>query len=343
VKSNLDVTLTASYDYNLPKELIAKQPADPKDSAKLLIYDRKTKTIKHDIFRNVFEYVPKDAAFVLNDTKVIKARIYGHKQSGAKIELLLNKHLADDTYEVMIRGRVKPQTLLVFDKNLSAKVLECKNDGSRIVRFYRNEKVCDFHSLIEVLDAIGHVPLPPYIDRDDSKEDEQNYQTKFAKNYGAVAAPTASLHFTDALLKQMQNNHDIFYTTLHVGAGTFKPVEANVITNHPMHSEYFDIPLQTQQLLSSTRPIVAVGTTVTRTVEFFAATAQTSGECNLFLHPNNPPKRVDHLITNFHLPKSTLIMLVASFTGLSECMRIYEEAVAKRYRFFSYGDAMLIL
>jgi S-adenosylmethionine:tRNA ribosyltransferase-isomerase len=312
VKSNLDVTLTASYDYNLPKELIAKQPADPKDSAKLLIYDRKTKTIKHDIFRNVFEYVPKDAAFVLNDTKVINARIYGHKQSGAKIELLLNKHLADDTYEVMIRGRVKPQTLLVFDKNLSAKVLECKNDGSRIVRFYRNEKVCDFHSLIEVLDAIGHVPLPPYIDRDDSKEDEQNYQTKFAKNYGAVAAPTASLHFTDALLKQMQNNHDIFYTTLHVGAGTFKPVEANVITNHPMHSEYFDIPLQTQQLLSSTRPIVAVGTTVTRTVEF-------------------------------HLPKSTLIMLVASFTGLSECMRIYEEAVAKRYRFFSYGDAMLIL
>jgi S-adenosylmethionine:tRNA ribosyltransferase-isomerase len=343
VKSSLDVTLTASYDYNLPKELIAKQPATPKDSAKLLIYDRKTKTITHDIFRNVLQYVPKDSSFILNDTKVIKARIFGHKQSGAKIELLLNKPLPENTYEVMIRGRVKPQTLLLFDKNLSAHVIECKNNGSRIVRFYRDETVCDFHSLIEILDAIGHVPLPPYIDRGDTKEDERNYQTKFAKNYGAVAAPTASLHFTDALLKQMQNNHDIFYTTLHVGAGTFKPVEANIITDHPMHSEYFDIPLQTQQLLRSTRPIVAVGTTVTRTVEFFARTMQTSGECNLFLHPNNPPKRVDHLITNFHLPKSTLIMLVASFTGLSECMRIYEEAVVKRYRFFSYGDAMLIL
>ena len=339
----LDPTKTASYDYDLPKELIANHPANPKESAKLLIYDRKTQTITHEIFKNIFDYIPKDASFVLNDTKVIKARIFGSKQSGGKIELLLNKPLASGAYEVMIRGRVKEGALLVFDQDLSAQVLRCNEDGSREVRFYHKEDICDFESLVAVLEKIGHVPLPPYIDRADTQEDVSNYQTTFAKNYGAVAAPTASLHFSDAMFQTMQQNFDTYYTTLHVGAGTFKPVASEDITKHPMHSEYFHVLQDTKQLLQGSKKIVAVGTTVTRTIEYFAREGSVQGQCDLFLHPNNPPQRVDHLLTNFHLPKSTLIMLVASFTGIEECMRIYKEAVEQKYRFFSYGDAMLIL
>lgn len=343
MKSKLDPALTASYHYDLPKELIAKYPASPKESARLLIYDRKTKTITHEIFKNIFAYLPKEASFVLNDTKVIKARIFGSKSSGGKVELLLNRPLADDTYGVMIKGRVKVGTVLEFEEGLRAKVIALESDGSRVVEFYQNQNRCSFEHLIAILEKIGHVPLPPYIDREDNKEDESNYQTRFAKNYGAVAAPTASLHFSDAMMQKMEKEFDIFYTTLHVGAGTFKPVDAKTITDHPMHSEYFHIPFATQELLSSKKPIIAVGTTVTRTVEYFARTKKTKGECDLFLHPNNPPQRVNHLITNFHLPKSTLIMLVASFVGLDECLRLYEEAVKENYRFFSYGDAMLIL
>lgn len=343
VNPKLDPTLTASYDYSLPSSLIAKEPANPKDSAKLLIYDRKSKTITHEIFRNIFNYIPKDANFVLNDTKVIKARIFGQKQSGGKVELLLNKPLLDNSYEVMIKGRVKIASLLFFEQNLQAKIIALKDDGSRIVKFFIDKKECDFQMLITVLDKIGHVPLPPYIDREDTKEDIGNYQTTFAKNYGAVAAPTASLHFTKKLFEKMQSQYNVCYTTLHVGAGTFKPVDAKTITDHSMHSEYFNIPKNTQTLLDSDKKVVAVGTTVTRTVEFYARKHKIKGECNLFLHPNNPPLRVNHLLTNFHLPKSTLIMLVAGFVGLQECLRIYDEAVREKYRFFSYGDAMLIL
>jgi len=340
---NLDPTKTVSYDYELPKELIAMTPANPKDSAKLLIYDRKTQTITHEIFKNIFNYIPKKTSFILNDTKVIKARLFGRKKSGGKIELLLHKPLADGTYEVMIRGRVKEGLTLLFENNLSAKVEKIKKTGIKVVRFFLHNKECDFETLVHTLEAIGHVPLPPYIQRKDCAKDAIDYQTKFSKHYGAVAAPTASLHFTEALFQKMQDEFDVYYITLHVGAGTFKPVDSQIITDHQMHSEIFNIPNNTAKLLQSDAKIIAIGTTVARTVEDFARFKRVSGECSLFLHPNNPPQRVDYLLTNFHLPKSTLIMLVASFIGLPECLRVYQEAIKKRYRFFSYGDAMLIL
>ena len=339
----MDLNKTASYDYDLPKDLIATKPIYPRDSAKLLVYDRNSGTITHDTFKNILSYIPDDTAFVLNDTKVIKARIFGKKESGGKIELLLNKVHADSTYEVLIRGRVKTGSVLQFDKELQATVLECKEDGSRVVSFTKKDRTCEFTELVKILDAIGHIPLPPYIQRADDADDSKDYQSTFSKNYGAVAAPTASLHFTPELFKTIQSRYKTYYTTLHVGAGTFKPVSSELITDHTMHSEYYEIPKKTQDMLQTKQKIVAVGTTVTRTVEYFARTQKAMGDCDLFLHPNNPPQRVDHLLTNFHLPKSTLIMLVASFVGVDTCKRLYKEAVAKRYRFFSYGDAMLII
>ncbi len=339
----LDPTLTASYDYSLPQELIATAPATPKDSAKLLIYDRKSDKITHTTFRHILEFLPKGCEICLNDTKVIKARLYGKKQSGGKVELLINKPLPNNRFLVMIRGRVKEGTGLLFDRGLEAVVERLQTDGSRIVSFMRKGQDLDFEQVVTLLESIGHIPLPPYMQREDTKADESDYQPLFAQNYGAVAAPTASLHFTDELFAKLQRQFHTNYITLHVGAGTFKPVDAKTITDHPMHSEYFHIDGQTQKLLQSDKELLAVGTTVTRTIEYFARTGRTQGECDLFLHPNNPPVRVNHLLTNFHLPKSTLIMLVAGFVGLKKCLELYEEAIAKRYRFYSYGDAMLIL
>lgn len=335
--------LVESYDYTLPKELIASSPASPKDSAKLLVYDRKTDTITHAIFRDIQSYIPKDTTVVLNDTKVIKARIFGTKRSGGKVELLINSPLENNQFLVYIRGRVKVTTQLTFEGDLIANVLALNEDGTRVVNFYHDKKKLDFESLNEILNTIGHIPLPPYIKREDSKEDEEDYQTLFAKKIGAVAAPTASLHFTDKLFKEVQENFDAHFITLHVGAGTFKPVECEDIEKHIMHKEFFDIPKSTQTLLESEKNILAVGTTVTRTIEYFAREDKVQGESDLFLHPNNKPIRVTHLLTNFHLPKSTLLMLVASFVGLEKALTLYEEAIEHRYKFYSYGDAMLIL
>ena len=234
-------------------------------------------------------------------------------------------------------------TLLYFGKELIAEVKYLKEDGSRVVVFSQNGKILCFEELILVLDEIGHIPLPPYMNREDDKSDEAQYQTVFSSNAGAVAAPTASLHFTPELFEAVKAQHELAFLTLHVGAGTFKPVEADIITEHPMHSEYYHIPQKALELIHSTKPLLAIGTTVTRTVEFFARTHKSEGEANLFLHPNNPPQRINHLLTNFHLPKSTLLMLVASFVGLEQSQRIYAEAIKEKYRFFSYGDAMLII
>jgi len=332
-----------SYDYDLPSHLIASKPAEPKDSAKLLVYDRKTDTVTHTVFHKILDFIPKEYAIILNDTRVIKARIFGRKKSGGKVELLINSPLEKNRFLVYIRGRVKNGTTLFFDHNLTAVVDTLHEDGTRTVRFYQNEKELDFPTLHEVLEQIGHVPLPPYIKREDTRQDEQDYQTLFAQKIGAVAAPTASLHFTDALFQKMQAQYESAYVTLHVGAGTFKPVEADNIKEHVMHSEFYDIPEETRRIIDSDKKILAVGTTVTRTVEYYVRTHRPTGQSDLFLHPNNPPKRVDALLTNFHLPKSTLLMLVASFTGLEKALELYHEAIAREYQFFSYGDAMLIL
>jgi S-adenosylmethionine:tRNA ribosyltransferase-isomerase len=339
----LDPLKTSSYDYTLPKELIATHPVYPADSAKLLVYDRKKDKIIHTTFKDLYDFIPKDASIFLNDTKVIKARIYGNKDSGGKVELLFNKPLFMNRYLVMIRGKVRVGTKIFFENNLNAEVLEVNEDGSRVVNFFKDDEKLDFLSLVEILNKIGHLPLPPYMNREDEEKDNQDYQTLFAKNYGAVAAPTASLHFTEELLEKINKNFPVNYLTLHVGAGTFKPVDVEEILSHPMHSEYFEIDAKAKKALDEAKKVLAVGTTVTRTVEYYARTNKIQGECDLFLNPLNKPIKVDYLLTNFHLPKSTLIMLIASFIGLEKTLEVYNEAIKQKYRFFSYGDGMLIL
>ena len=335
--------LTSSYDYHLPKSQIALSPAVPADSAKLLVYKREEDKTIHTTFREILEFLPKGVEIFLNDTKVIKARVFGKKSSGGKIELLLNKPLPTNSFEVLIRGRVKVESRVFFDLGLEAEVVELLDDGLRVVKFFQNQKELTFEELIPILEQIGHTPLPPYINREDTKEDSTYYQSIFAKNYGAVAAPTASLHFTPELFKKLQNSFNTHNITLHIGAGTFKPVEDEIITDFNIHSEYFEVPKSSAKILESSKEILAVGTTVTRTIENYIKTKKRAGECKLFLHPKNPPKRVNYLLTNFHLPKSTLIMLVSSFIGREKTLSLYKEAVKRGYRFFSYGDAMLIL
>ena len=334
---------TSSYDYHLPDELIATHPVEPRENARLLVYNRADNSIIHDYFYNIDRHLPKDAALIFNDTKVIKARLFGSKKSGGKIELLINRPLDAHTINVYIKGRVKEAHQIDFDNELQATIIKLHEDGSRDVRFTCKGIDLRFEELLPIIEAIGHIPLPPYLQRSDNEEDQINYQSVFAKFEGAVAAPTASLHFNDALFNKVCQNHKHAFVTLHVGAGTFKPVQSDTITDHPMHSEYFSISDEAKSLLDSTQNIVAFGTTSTRTIEYYIRTNESSGEANLFLHPNNQPKRVNHLLTNFHLPKSTLLMLVASFVGLENAQAIYKEAIEKKYRFFSYGDAMLIL
>jgi len=287
--------------------------------------------------------LPDECSIIFNDTKVIKARLYGHKSSGGAIELLINRPLDAYAINVYIKGRVKIDTLLNFESALTARVIALNDDGSREVNFYHDEKPIRFEELLPILEEIGHIPLPPYLGREDNSEDEREYQSVFAAHEGAVAAPTASLHFSDELFEAVCSRHPHAFVTLHVGSGTFKPVEAEVITDHPMHSEYFEIRDAARSIIESEAPLLCVGTTSTRTVEYHVRSRESRGEANLFLHPHNPPLRVNHLLTNFHLPKSTLLMLVASFVGLEETHRIYEEAIDQKYRFFSYGDAMLIV
>jgi len=339
----LDPLKTSSYDFTLPNELIATKPVSPADAARLLVYDRKTDTITHTTFKNLMDVLPDDISVFLNDTKVIKARVFGKKESGGKVELLLNKPLFMDRYLVMTKGRVKVGTEVFFDKGLVATIVELNEDGSRIATFKKDGEKIDFLELVNTLNEIGHLPLPPYMNREDNEQDEKDYQTLFAKNYGAVAAPTASLHFTEELLGKINDKFDVNYLTLHVGAGTFKPVDAEDILEHPMHSEYFEIGVDAKKNLDNAKKVLAVGTTVTRTVEYYARTNMIQGECDLFLNPSNTPIKVDHLLTNFHLPKSTLIMLIASFVGLEKTLEIYNEAIKEKYRFYSYGDGMLII
>ncbi|EAH9184552.1 tRNA preQ1(34) S-adenosylmethionine ribosyltransferase-isomerase QueA [Campylobacter coli] len=337
--------LLSSYDYTLPNELIATYPVHPKEDAKLLVFERKNNRISHTTFKNLQDFLP-DCALFFNDTKVIKARIYGNKSSGGKIELFLHQPCLDSQdslFLAQIKGRVKKDEILSFEQNLKVKVIELLDDGLRKVQFFQNDEVLNTFKLYELLDTIGHIPLPPYIKRSDEKSDLEDYQSIFAKNLGAVAAPTASLHFSENMLENLKKRHEIYHLTLHVGAGTFKSVECENLENHKMHSEFFDIPKKACEAIDSQKKILGVGTTVTRTIEYYARTKQNQGFCDLFLHPHNPPLRQDYLLTNFHLPKSTLIMLVSAFIGRQNCLKLYDIAIKEKYRFYSYGDAMLIL
>lgn len=330
-----------SYDYELPSSLIASSPANPKESANLLVYQRSNNKITHTKFGNLMEFLP-DCDIIFNDTKVIKARIYGKKSSGGAVELLLNQPLGEGKFSTLIKGRVKAGAILEFDNGLSCEVIELL-DEYRIVKFYQNNRLVDATCLYQILNTIGHVPLPPYIKREDKKSDEIWYQSIFAKNDGAVAAPTASLHFSPQMIQNLKSKHNISYITLHVGAGTFKGVEVSDIREHKMHSEIYTISDEAINTINSNRPILGVGTTVTRCIEYFYRTGVKDGLCDLFLHPANPPQRQNYLLTNFHLPKSTLIMLVASFVGLDNIKEIYKQAIEKEYKFYSYGDAMLVI
>lgn len=337
-----DINLLSSYDYELPSSLIATKPTLPKEEAKLLVYDRKSGQISHLKFKNLSEILPK-CTIIFNDTKVVKARILGCKESGGGSEILLNAPLDNDKFSVYIKGKVRVSSRIKFDENLIAEVCEINDDGTRVVKFSQNGKILNTAELFALLESIGHIPLPPYIKRSDCKEDESWYQSVFAKNQGAVAAPTASLHFSDEMIDELKKSHDIEFLTLHVGAGTFKGVESEDINDHTMHGEFYEIPPKTQDTISSNKPILGVGTTVTRCVEEFARSKNPSGMCRLFLNLNNKPIRQNYLLTNFHLPKSTLIMLVSSFIGLEKTMEIYKIAVEKGYKFYSYGDGMLVI
>lgn len=341
--SSHDPLLTASYDYTLPHELIATHPIHPRDHARLLVYHRHDRTITHERFDALEQFLPRECGIIFNDTKVIKARLYGKKSTGGSIELLINRPLDAYILNVYIKGRVKIDTTLVFEEGVTARVTALHEDGSREVTFTHHAHPIRFEELLPLLEKIGHIPLPPYLGRENDSEDEEEYQSVFAHHEGAVAAPTASLHFTDELFDRVCATFPHAFVTLHVGSGTFKPVEAAIITDHPMHSEYFHISNEALKLINDPIPLLCVGTTSTRTLEYYVRTGETQGEANLFLHPNNPPLRVNHLLTNFHLPQSTLLMLVAAFVGLEETHRIYQEAINHHYRFFSYGDAMLIL
>ncbi len=334
----------SNYDYTLPSECIAMHPTKPKENAKLLVFERGKDKITHAKFGDICEFLPP-CAVVFNDTKVIKARIYGVKSSGARCELLFHKALSEFRFLAQIKGRVKKGEILHFQNGVSAEILGLNADGTREIRFFESEnsRLLNADEVLKMLEKIGHIPLPPYIKRADTKADNSDYQSIFAKHLGAVAAPTASLHFSKPLISELSKAHDIYTLTLHIGAGTFKGVECEDIRLHAMHAERYALNDELAALINSSKPLLGVGTTATRCIENYARTRLKRGECELFLHPKNPPIRQNYLLTNFHLPKSTLIMLVAAFVGRAKTLELYEIAIAKGYKFYSYGDAMLIL
>ncbi len=331
-----------SYDYHLPVELIAKYPITPKEDAKLLVFERQTQKITHTTFRHLFDFISRDYTLVFNNTKVLQARLYGKKISGAKMEILLHKRV-EQGFLVQIRGRVRQNDVILLQEGFSAKVLEILDHGLRVVCFFQEQK--ELFDVFAMLEKIGHVPLPPYLKREDERSDKEAYQSVFAKYYGAVAAPTASLHFSDSMRDFALEHYAHIFLTLHVGAGTFSSVESEDIRLHQIHTEALIIEQEQAQMLQKSQKILCVGTTSMRSVEFLAHRGFEAyhGDCDMFLHPGNPPIKTSALLTNFHLPKSSLIMLVSSMVGLDTCLSLYQEAIKYQYRFYSYGDGMLIL
>lgn len=336
------------FDYVLPEELIAQTPLEKRDSSKLLVMDKNSGEIVHENFFNIIDYLNKGDVLVLNDTKVIPARLIGIKEeTGAVIELLLLKDKGNDTWECLSKPakRLKIGTIVSFgDGKLKAEVVEKHDEGITIVKLiYKG-------ILMEILDSLGTMPLPPYIH--EKLKDQGRYQTVYAKYSGSAAAPTAGLHFTPELLKDIENKGiEIAYVTLHVGLGTFRPVEVENVLEHKMHTEYYVMTKETANILNKAkdegRRIIAVGTTSTRTLETIASNnngrfIECSGDTNIFIYPGYEFKGIDCLITNFHLPKSTLVMLVSALASRENILNAYQEAIDNKYRFFSFGDSMFI-
>jgi S-adenosylmethionine:tRNA ribosyltransferase-isomerase len=335
----------SDFDYNLPDELIAQYPCDKRDESRLLLLHRHTGKIEHLVFKELPCLLDSEDSIVLNDTKVFNARIIGRREGyEGRIEVLISHKVKDNIYNVLAKPsrRLSAGTKIVFtDKRLSAEVVGRQGDYAQL-RFNVNG------SLYSLLDEIGSVPLPPYIKRRAEKQDIFRYQTIYAKNPGAIAAPTAGLHFTDNVMKCIKEKGiNEAYITLHVGYGTFKPVTEEDIAKHVMHAEYYEITDKTADTLKNAKKcgkkIITVGTTVCRALESSAAIQSNRGHTNIFIYPGFDFKITGGLLTNFHLPRSTLIMLVAAFAGRENIMKAYQEAIKRKYRFFSYGDAMLII
>ena len=340
--------LLSEYDYELPEELIAQTPLEKRDSSRLLIMDKSTGDLVHEHFNNIIDYLTFGDVLVLNDTKVIPARLIGVKEeTGAVIEILLLKDLGNNKWECLSKPakRLKIDTIVSFGNGeLKAKVIEKYDEG-----LVHIELLFD-GILMEILDRLGTMPLPPYIH--EKLKDQSRYQTVYAKNIGSAAAPTAGLHFTKELLKRIEDKGIIVtYVTLHVGLGTFRPVEVDNILDHHMHSEFYVMGKETADILNKAkeegRRIIAVGTTSTRTLETIATNnngkfVATSGNTDIFIYPGYEFRGIDCLITNFHLPKSTLVMLVSALSSSDNILNAYEEAIKNKYRFFSFGDAMFI-
>ena len=338
---------TDDFDFELPEELIAQTPIKNRDQSRMLVLDKKTGEIEHKHFNNILDYLNENDFLVLNDTKVMPARLYGQKEeTNALIEILLLKEKTNNTWECLVKPakRVKIGTVVNFgDGILKAKCIEIKDEGIRVFKLIYDG------ILYEILDKLGEMPLPPYIH--EKLEDKDRYQTVYAKNIGSAAAPTAGLHFTKELLEKVKEKGvTVLYITLHVGLGTFRPVNVEDVTKHKMHSEFYMMSKETAEILNKAKKnnqrIISVGTTTTRTLEtimnLYDKFRECSGWTSIFIYPGYEFKAIDSLITNFHLPKSTLLMLVSALAGKDKIMKAYHEAVKEKYRFFSFGDSMFI-
>lgn len=339
---------TSDFFYELPQELIAQTPVEPRDSSRLMILNRKNGNVEHKIFHDLIDYLNPGDCLILNDTRVIPARIYGtKKETGAYVEFLLLKQSENNVWECLCKPgkRAKPGTKFTFGDGLvDCEVLDITDDGNRIIKFD-----CDSKEIYNILDKIGKMPLPPYITEE--LKNGERYQTVYSKELGSAAAPTAGLHFTNEMLNKIKSKGvQIGYVTLHVGLGTFRPVKVDDVTNHKMHSEHYHISKETADLINQTKAagkrVISVGTTSTRTLESVAVKngciCEDEDDTSIFIYPGYKFKCIDALITNFHLPESTLIMLISAFAGYDNVKNAYNIAVREKYRFFSFGDAMFI-
>lgn len=341
------------FDYILPEELIAQKPSEKRDACRLMVLDREEKTVEHKQFTDILNYLEEGDCLVLNNSKVLPARLFGEKEStGVKVEFLLIKRIEGDTWETMVRPgrRLKKGDVVKFSDDFKAEIIDYGQDGTRIVEF-KYEGI-----FMERLEELGNMPLPPYIERPSNKDDNDRYQTVYCKDEGSVAAPTAGLHFTEEILAAAEaKGVKLAYVTLHVGIGTFRPVKAEKVEDHSMHYEEYFISEEAAKTINETKAaggkIVSVGTTSTRTVESAAVYDEEkddfvvvpgSGSTGIFIYPGYTFKIIDRLITNFHLPKSTLLMLISALYDREEILKAYEEAKKEEYKFFSYGDAMII-
>ena len=339
---------TADFYYNLPKDLIAQTPIEPRDHSRMLVLNKNTGEICHKHFYDIIDYLNPGDCLIVNDSRVLPARIFGTKAgTGAQVEFLLLKQVKGNNWETLCKPGKKAKEGAEFrfgDGLMTAKVIEVKDDGNRVVEFDCGE------NFFAALDKIGQMPLPPYIT--EKLEDRERYQTVYSHELGSAAAPTAGLHFTEELLERIKaKGVNIAYVTLHVGLGTFRPVQVDDVTKHKMHSEHFEVSKEAADIINKTKAedgrVICVGTTSCRTLESVAAMYGEIRPCDgwtdIFIYPGFKFKAMDALITNFHLPESTLIMLVSAFAGFDNIMNAYETAVTERYRFFSFGDCMAIL